>query len=97
VPGCNGRFSDSGSSPVEASRGAKSGGLRSAGPVTSSPTAPALPGAPQRQQPEAPGAQQPVIPSLPSLPSVPNAPPTTPQAPSPSNAITDLLNFLLGQ
>jgi phospholipid/cholesterol/gamma-HCH transport system substrate-binding protein len=97
VPGCNGRFGGSEASPQAAARGAKGGGLKRVGPVTTSPATPTAPGSPTRQAPSAPGAQQP-IPSLPALPSVPSSPPATPQAPAPTgNAITDLLNFLLGQ
>jgi virulence factor Mce-like protein len=98
IAGCNGRFSGGTADPTATSRGKKGAGLAAAGPAPAAPAAPALPGAPEQAPGQSQPQQQPSIPAGPALPSIPNLTPTTPQStPPPSNAITDLLDFLLGR
>jgi virulence factor Mce-like protein len=96
VEGCHARFTGGSAAPTTTSRGKKRAGLEAAGPAPAgqSPAAPSLPGAPQDQQlPD----QQPGVPGLPALPTIPEMTPTTPQTTPPPNAISDLLDFLLGR
>ena len=95
VAGCNGTFSDV-STKQAAAGGAKSG-LEAFG-QTESPAAPAAPGSAPRSQasPDQPQSQ-PAVPALPTLPSIPQMPPAAPQTTTSPNAITNLLNFLLGR